>query len=120
MSLEQGTRLRNGKIVDFLVEENTSTDLVMAESNTTDSDINDNSDISSQLTEMKESYQRKIDELHSEFSQLKNLMMAGIRKSNEDSPSNSTQGLSKQPRLRQDMDRFKRKSVFSSLVQRDL
>ena len=74
----------------------------MAESKTTDSGINDNSDISSQLTQMKENYEKKINELHSEFSQLKDLMMAVIRKSNEDSPSSSTQGLSKQPRLRQD------------------
>ena len=60
MSLEQGTKLRNGKIIDFPSEEHTSTDLVMAESNTTDSDTNDNSDISSQLTEMKETDERKL------------------------------------------------------------
>ena len=48
MSLEQGTELRNGKIIDFPSKENTSTDLLMAESKFTDSDTNDNSDISSQ------------------------------------------------------------------------
>ena len=103
MSLEHGTKLRNGKVIDFPVDENTSTDLVMAESNTTDSDINNNSDFSSQLTEMKKYYERKINELHLEFSQLKDLMMAVIRKSNEDSPSSSSQGLSKQLRMRQDI-----------------
>ena len=62
MSLEQDTKFRNGKIIDFPSEENTSTDLVMAESNTTDSDTNENSNsnISSQLTKMKENYERKI------------------------------------------------------------
>ena len=79
MSVEQGIKLRHGRVIDFSVEGDTSTDLVMTESNTTDSDINDNSDIFSQLTEMKEIYERKINELHSEFSQLKNLMMAVIR-----------------------------------------
>ena len=69
----------------------------MAESNVTDSDTNDNSDISSQLTEMKENYEKKINDLHSEFSQLKDLMMAIISKSNEDSPSTSSRDLSKRP-----------------------
>ena len=82
MSFEQGTQLRNGKVISFMSEENTSSSNVMAESNTVDSDTNDSSDISSQLTEMKENYERKISELQSEFSQLKNLMMAVISKSN--------------------------------------
>ena len=63
----------------------------MAESNTTDSDSNDNSDNSSPLTEMKENYERKINEVQSEFSQLKDLMMAVIKKLNEESPSSSSQ-----------------------------
>ena len=78
MSLEQGTKLRNGKIIDSLPEENTSSNLVLAASNNNDSDTNDISDISFQLTEMKENYEKKISELHSEFSQLKDLMMAVI------------------------------------------
>ena len=52
---------------------------------------------------MKENYERKINELHSEFCQLKDLMMAGVRKSNENIPSSSTQGLSKPPQLKQNM-----------------
>ena len=76
----------------------------MAVSNTVDSDTNDSSDISSQLFEMKENYERKISELQSEFSQLKDLMMAVISKSNNDSPSTSSQGLSKRPRVGSDSD----------------
>ena len=76
----------------------------MAVSNTVDSDTNDSSDISSQLFEMKENYERKISELQSEFSQLKDLMMAVISKLNNDSPSTSSQGLSKRPRVGSDSD----------------
>ena len=97
MGLEQGTKLRHLKVTDSLPGEKTSASFVMAESNPNDSDINDTSDISSQLTEMKENYEKKLSELHSEFSQLKDLMMAVIRKSNEETPSTSSQGLSKQP-----------------------
>ena len=69
MSSEQGTLLRNGKIISLMSEENTSSSNVMAESSITDSEINDGSDISSQLSEMKENYERKIGELQSEFSE---------------------------------------------------
>ena len=68
----------------------------MAESNTNDSDTNYISGISSQLTEMKENYEKKISELQSEFSQRKDLMMAFVKKTSKDSPSTSSQGLSKQ------------------------
>ena len=72
MSLvEQGTRLRNGKIIDPSSKENTPENLAMAESNSNDSDTNESSDISSQLSEMKENYERKINELQTEFRQLK-------------------------------------------------
>ena len=52
----------------------------MAQANSNDSDTNDNSDISSQLSEIKESYERRTSELHHEFSQLKDLMMAIVNK----------------------------------------
>ena len=58
MSLEQGTQLRNGKIISSTPED-ISPNNGKAESNVTDSDTNDNSDISSQLTEMKENYEKK-------------------------------------------------------------
>ena len=79
MSLEQGTKLSNGKIIDFSFEESTSTNIVLAESNTNDSDTNDIFDISSQLNEIKEDYEKKISELQSESSQLKDLMMVVIK-----------------------------------------
>ena len=57
---------------------NTPGESNMAQSNSNDSDTNDSSDISSQLSEKKENYERKINELHLEISQLKDLMMAVI------------------------------------------
>ena len=103
MSLEQGTMLRNGKTIDPSSEENTLKNLAMTEPISNDSDTNESSDISSQLSEMKEYYERKINELQSEFCQLKDLMMAVINKTKSDSPSTSTQGPSKQPLLGRDM-----------------
>ena len=78
---------------------NASEESNMAQSNSNDSDTNDSSDISSQLSEMKENYERKINELHLEFSQLKHLMMAVIDKTNNDSQPSSSKGPSKQPKL---------------------
>ena len=103
MSLRQGTVLRNGKIIDPPSEVNAPEDLNMTQSNPNDSDINDSSDISSQLSEMKENYERKINELHSEFSQLKDLMMAVFNKTRNDSQPSSSQGPSKQPQVGCDM-----------------
>ena len=73
----------------------------MTDSNSEDSDSNEISDISSQLTELKESYEKKINELQMEFSELKGLMMAFMNKQSENIPSSSSlfQGLSKQPRM---------------------
>ena len=104
MTLEQDTKLRNGKLIDSPSGENTPAHSIMAESNTTDSDSNDNSDISSQWTERKETYEREINELESEFGQLKDLMKAIISKPNEDGPSSISQGASKQPRGRLDIN----------------
>ena len=116
MSLEQGTKLRNGKVIDSPPEDNTSTQSVMTEPNIGDSDSNDNSDISSQLTEINENYERKISDLQSEFSQLKDLMMAIIGKANEDSPASSSQGTSKQPRSRLDNKSSQCKVIESMLL----
>ena len=63
MSLEQDTKLRKGKVIHSSPEDNISTQSAMTEPNTTSSDTNDNSDISSQLTEIKENYERKISDL---------------------------------------------------------
>ena len=67
----------------------------MAQANSNDSDTNDNSDISSQLSERKESYERWISELHHEFSQLKDLMMAIVNKSNAEVQPSTSKGPSK-------------------------
>ena len=103
MNLEQGTKLRSQKVIDSPLEDNTSTQSVMTEQNMVDSDSNDDSDLSSQLTEIKENYERKVSDLQSEFGQLKDLMKAIISKTNDDSPTSSSQGTSKQPRGRFDM-----------------
>ena len=102
MSLEQITTLRNGKIIDASSEENTTEILAMAEPNSNDSNTNESSNISSQLSGMKENYERKISELQTEFSQLKDLMMAIIKKAKNEEPSTSAQGLSKQPHVGRD------------------
>ena len=102
MSLSQGTVLRNGKVIDSPSEVNAPEELNMAQPNPNDSDTNDSSDISSQLSEMKENYERKINELHSEFSQLKDLMMPVINKTSNDSQPTSSQGPSKQPQVGRD------------------
>ena len=67
----------------------------MAQSSANDSDNNETSDISSQLSEIKENYERKINELQSEFSQLKNLLMAVISKNDENNLPSTSQSSSK-------------------------
>ena len=90
MSQEQGTVLRNGKIIDTLSETNNLENPDMAQSSSHDSDVNEGPDISSQLTEIRENYERKISALHQEFSELKDLMMAIVSKNNaETQPSGS-------------------------------
>ena len=67
----------------------------MAQSSANDSDSNEVSDISSQLSEIKESYERKINELQNEFSQLKDLMMAVISKTDTENRQSTSKGPSK-------------------------
>ena len=95
MSQNQGTVLRSGRIIDSSLVTAPSEDLNMAQANSNDSDTNDSSDISSQLSEIKESYERRISELHQEFSQLKELMMAIVSKNNSESQPSSSKGPSK-------------------------
>ena len=97
MSQNQGTVLRSGRIIDSSSEIDSPVDLNMAQANPKDSDTNDNSDISSQLSEIKESYERRISELHHEFSQLKDLMMAIVNKNNGEAQPSSLKGPSKPP-----------------------
>ena len=95
MSQNQGTVLRSGRIIDSSLDTAPSEDLNMAQANSNDSDTNDGSDISSQLSEIKESYERRINELHQEFSQLKDLVMAIVNKNNGESQLSSSKGPSK-------------------------
>ena len=95
MNPDQGTELRSGRVINSSSETSSPTDPDMAQANSNDSDTNDNSDISSQLSEIKESYERRINELHQEFSQLKDLMMAIVSKNNNESQPSSSKGPSK-------------------------
>ena len=97
MSQNQGTVLRSGRIIDPSLDTAPSEDLSMAQANSNDSDTNDGSNISSQLSKIKESYERRINELHQEFSQLKDLMMAIVNKNNSESQPSSSKGPSKPP-----------------------
>ena len=95
MNPEQGTELRSGKIISSSLETPVPIDPHMAQSSANDSDNNETSDISSQLSEIRESYERKINELQSEFSQLKDLMMAVISKTDGENRPSSSKGPSK-------------------------
>ena len=68
---------------------------MMAEANSLDTDSSENNGVSSQLAEIKENFERKISDLQSEYSQLKDLMMAVLKKSDNDSQNANTQGPSK-------------------------
>ena len=95
MNPDQGTELRNGKIINSSSETSSPADPGMAQTSSNDFDTNEASDISSQLSEIKENYERKINELQSEFSQLKNLLMAVISKNDENNLPSSSQSSSK-------------------------
>ena len=95
MNPDLGTELRSGRIISSSLETPVPTDPDMAQSSTNDSDSNETSDISSQLSEIKESYERKINELQNEFSQLKDLMMAVISKTDAENRQSTSKGPSK-------------------------
>ena len=95
MKSDQGTELRSGRIISSSLETPVPTDPDMAQSSANDSDNNETSDISSQLSEIRESYERKINELQNEFSQLKDLMMAVISKTDSENRPSTSKGPSK-------------------------
>ena len=95
MNSDQGTELRSGRIIRSSLETPVPTDPDMAQSSANDSDNNETSDISSQLSEIRESYERKINELQNEFSQLKDLMMAVISKTDSENRPSTSKGPSK-------------------------
>ena len=94
MNPDQGTELRSGRVIHSSSGTSSPIDPDMAQSSANDSDNNEPSDISSQLSEIKENYE-KINELQSEFSQLKNLLMAVISKNDENSLPSTSQSSSK-------------------------
>ena len=95
MNPDLGTELRSGRIISSSLETPVPTDPDMAQSSANDSDSNETSDISSQLSEIKESYERKINELQNEFSQLKDLMMAVMSKADTENRQSTSKGPSK-------------------------
>ena len=95
MNPDQGTELRSGRVINSSSETSSPRDPDMAQSSANDSDNNETSDISSQLSEIKENYERKINELQSEFSQLKNLLMTVISKTDENNRPSTSQSSSK-------------------------
>ena len=95
MNPDQGTELRSGKVIHSSSGTSSPINSDMAQSSANDSDNNETSDISSQLSEIKENYERKINELQNEFSQLKNLLMAVISKNDENNLPSTTQSSSK-------------------------
>ena len=120
MSQNQGTVLRSGRIIDSSSEIDSPVDLNMARANSNDSDTNDNSDISSQLSEIKESYERRISELHHEFSQLKDLMMAIVNENNGEAQPSSSKGPSKplqQIGFAMDFSKYTTFNIFSFFFQ---
>ena len=94
MNPDQGTELRSGRVINSSSGTSSPIDPDMAQSSANDSDNNEASDISSQLSEIRENYE-KINELQSEFSQLKNLLTAVISKSDENNLPSSSQSSSK-------------------------
>ena len=95
MNPDQGTELRSGRVIHSSSGTSSPIDPDMAQSSANDSDNNETSDISSQLSEIRENYEKKINELQSEFSQLKNLLMAVISKNDENNLPSTSQSSSK-------------------------
>ena len=95
MNPDQGTELRSGRVIHSSSGTSSPIDPDMAQSSANDSDNNETSDISSQLSEIRENYEKKINELQSEFSQLKNLLMAVISKNDENNLPATSQSSSK-------------------------
>ena len=117
MNPDQGTELRSGRVIHSSSGTSSPIDPDMAQSSANDSDNNEPSDISSQLSEIKENYEKKINELQSEFSQLKNLLMAVISKNDENNLPSTSQSSSKPThRVGLDNDQDRTTMVFQSEI----
>ena len=119
MNPDLGTELRSGRIISSSLETPVQTDPDMAQSSANDSDSNETSDISSQLSEIKESYERKINELQNEFSQLKDLMMAVISKTDTENRQSTSKGPSK-PTHTVGLDKYLVYSKLTKLPKRSI
>ena len=56
MIIEQGTKLRNAKVIDSTTEATLANSFIMAEANSVDTVSTENTDISSELAEIRENY----------------------------------------------------------------
>ena len=59
MSVEQGKKLRNSKIIESVIETPLASPSRTAGTNSVDHDSSENNDVSSQLAEISENYERK-------------------------------------------------------------
>ena len=83
MSLEQETRqgsLRNGKILDRTTENPPMDSSTMTEISFADAESVGNSEVFYRLVEIRDNYEKKVNDLQSEFSKLRELMMAVLNK----------------------------------------
>ena len=103
MRFEQGTKHRKGNILEVTIESTPTSSSTMTEVNSAKIESVEGNDVLSQLAEIRENYERKICDLQREFSQLKDLMMAMLEKSNTNSQGENYQGSSKQPKKRLDI-----------------
>ena len=100
MSSAESTRLRSGKIIELATISQSFRR--MAEQSTVETECVGDSSVSSQIAEIKDSYEKKFNKPKSEIGQLKDLMIAMMDKSNSPSTNAQVQGSSKQPVRRSD------------------
>ena len=93
MSSEEGTRLRSCKIFDISVNPQSSNPQIMAEVNNAETESVGESNVTSQIAEIEDNYERKFNEV----VELKNLMMAMMEKSSNTRTTTSGKSSSKQP-----------------------
>ena len=112
MSVAQGTKLRNGKVLEPTSENPPTRSSTMTEVNYADTESVLNKDIFSQLAAFREKYEKQINDLQAEYSLLKDLMMAVLEKSNKNSQNENGQDSSKKPMQGLDIHYQPRKIQF--------
>ena len=81
MSAETDTKLRNGKRIELSVDSSSASTIKMNDASSGDVESVDEASVSSQIAEIKDSYEKKFNSLQSEISQLNDLMLTMIEKS---------------------------------------